>query len=98
VVTHDKFTYGLVGVYGISQQLLSKNNLFLGYKVDDKTSVFLRAETDDFRKSPIAWNNWKSYFDTIKLDVVSSYQSNIKYGFEVIYYQYRQFYQLTTNL
>lgn len=42
VATQDKFTFGLLGAYGISSNVLVKNNLLVGYKIDDTTNAFLR--------------------------------------------------------
>jgi hypothetical protein len=61
----------------------------LGYKVDDKTSVFLRADSEGFRKNPIGWSDFQSYFDNLKLDVVTSQNNNLKFGLEVSYPLFR---------
>lgn len=81
-VTHNKFTFGVVGAYEVARNLISKNSILLGYKVDDKTSVYLRAE-NGFRKSPIALSDWKNYFDHFKFDAISSIDSETKVGLEV---------------
>ena len=42
VITHDRLTFGLLGALGLTSNVLVKNNVLLGYKVDDNTSAFLR--------------------------------------------------------
>jgi len=43
LVYQNKFTFGLLGAYGISHNVVAKNNLLVGYKLDDRSTVFLRA-------------------------------------------------------
>ena len=38
-----KFTFGLLGAYGIVHNVLVKNNVMVGYKFDENRSVYLRA-------------------------------------------------------
>jgi hypothetical protein len=85
-VQHDKFTFGVLGAYSLSQNIISKNSLLFGYKVDDKTSVFLRADSEGFRKNAIGWKDCQSYFDNVKLDVFSNHNTSFKYGLEVVFY------------
>jgi len=73
LVYQNKFTFGLLGAYGISHNVIAKNNLLVGYKIDDKSTVFFRAENDGYRKGSFDLCDWRAYFDTIKLDFVSSY-------------------------
>jgi hypothetical protein len=82
VVTHDKLTFGLVGAYGLTSHVLVKNNLLFGYKVNDDTTSFLRAENNGYRKTGFNWGDASGYFDVLKLDVVSSFKG-WKWGFEV---------------
>jgi hypothetical protein len=42
IVTHDRLTFGILGAYCLTNNILVKNNVLLGYKVDDKSSAFLR--------------------------------------------------------
>jgi hypothetical protein len=42
VVTEKKFTFGNMIVFNISNQILSKTNFLLGYKVNDNVDVFAR--------------------------------------------------------
>lgn len=51
VVTKDKFTFGNMFVYNISQQILAKTNFLFGYKGDKDIDVFLRVENNDYRKN-----------------------------------------------
>jgi len=43
VVTHDKFTFGLLAAYGITHNVLVKNNLLFGFKVNETTNASLRV-------------------------------------------------------
>ena len=38
-----KFTYGFLGMADLNNRVFSMGNLMLGYKVDEKTIVFLRT-------------------------------------------------------
>jgi len=40
---YEKFTFGLLGAYGIVHNVLVKNNVMVGYKFDENRSVYLRA-------------------------------------------------------
>jgi hypothetical protein len=71
------------------QNILVKNNLMVGYKFDKNSSVYLRAENDGYRQTAINPIDWRAYFDTIKFDYIGSYNSNIKYGAEVILFLVR---------
>lgn len=42
IVTHDRLTFGILGAFSLTNNVLAKNNVLLGYKVDDKSSAFLR--------------------------------------------------------
>ena len=41
VLTYDKFNFGLVAAFGITQGVLLKNNLLFGYKVNDNVNTSL---------------------------------------------------------
>lgn len=83
MITHNNFTYGILGAYSISQNYILKNNLFLGYKRDSGASIFFRLENDGFRKSPIKWSNYKAYFDCIIFDYFRSLPDrNLKIAIE----------------
>jgi hypothetical protein len=82
VVTKDSLTFGILGAYGVTSHVLVKNNLLFGYKVDSKTSTFLRLVNNGYRKTGFNWGDLSGYFDSLKLDVVSSFQ-DWKYGAEV---------------
>ena len=90
VVTHDKLTFGLLGAYGLTSHVLVKNNILLGYKIDDKTNTYLRLENNGYRKTGFNWGDFGGYFDHLKLDVVSSF-NGWKWGLEVFHKLFRQF-------
>jgi len=73
-----------LAAYGISSNILVKNNFLFGYKVNDTTNAYLRVENQGYRKDAFSWSNFKGYFDNLKVDVTSKYQSNIEYGLEVL--------------
>lgn len=86
IVTKNDFTFGLLGAYGLTNNVLVKNNFLFGYKLGDSnnTSAFLRLENNGYRKTSHNWSDAKAYFDNIKVDVVSSYK-DFKYGVEVFF-------------
>lgn len=88
-MTYNKFTFGLLAAYGITQNVLVKNNLLFGYKVNDTVNGSLRLENKGFRKDNFDWANAKGYFDQAKVDVVGKYQNNIEYGLEVLFFLVR---------
>lgn len=90
VVTYDKFTFGFLAAFGISQRILLKNNLLFGYKVNDTTNASLRVQNNGYRKN-FEWTNFKGYFDSTKFDVVAKYKDNIEYGVEVLVALFRVF-------
>lgn len=83
VINHNKFTYGILGVYDIGNRILQKNNLFLRYKHDDNTEFFARAEGDGFRKSAPNMADWRVWFDSVTFDVVRKMNDTTRVGFEV---------------
>ena len=80
LVKHNNSTFGLLGVYGISQNILVKNNILFGHKLNEKVTGFLRFENEGFRKGSFNWADAKGYFNTAILDIVGKHGSNIKYG------------------
>lgn len=56
VVTHDKLTFGTLVVYSLTEKILARTNLLLGYRVSDKVDASLRIENGEWRKAswPIA--------------------------------------------
>ena len=80
-VTHNKLTLGFVGVFDLTQKVLQKNNFLLGYKADDKTDIFLRAEVEGFRKNSANLQKPESIFDTFTLDLVRKIDERGKIGF-----------------
>lgn len=82
VVTHDKFTFGVLGAYGLLNHVLVKNNLLFGYKVNDSTNTYLRLINNGYRKTGFNWTDAKGYFDSIKLDLITSV-NDWKVGLEV---------------
>lgn len=89
VVTKDKFTFGVLGAYGVTSHVLVKNNLLFGYKVDDNTSAFFRLSNNGYRKTGFNWGDLSGYFDNLNLDVVTSFK-DWKYGVQVSNFLYRQ--------
>lgn len=89
VVTKDKLTFGILGAYGLTSHVLVKNNLLFGYKHDDNTSAYLRLLNNGFRKTGFNWGDLSGYFDTLKLDVITS-ANGWKYGLEVLFILFRQ--------
>jgi hypothetical protein len=83
VVTEDKFTFGVLAAYGLLNHVLVKNNIMVGYRYDNNTSIFLRLLNNGYRKTGFNWSDGAGYFDHIKLDFISS-QNDWKYGLEVI--------------
>lgn len=78
---YDKTNFGALFAYNITNNILAKNNLLLSHKIDDKSTAYLRLENNGFRSTKFDWSNWQGYFDSVKLDFVSSYK-DIKYGFQ----------------
>lgn len=91
IVNHQKFSFGIMAAYGITKNLLVKNNLLFGYKVNDTANASLRIQNNGYRKDAFDWKNFKGYFDTIKVDFTNKHQSNLTYGFEVIMILFRVF-------
>lgn len=89
VVKHNKLTFGIVTVLDITNRVLQKNNLLLGYNVDPSTNVFLRAETGGFRKVNFNIERPETIFDTLTLDVVRKINDNNKAAVEVIFFLFR---------
>lgn len=82
VVTQDKYTFGVLGAYGLLNHVLVKNNILFGYRHDANTSFFLRFLNNGYRKTGFNWSDATGYFDNIKLDLISA-ASDWKYGVEV---------------
>jgi hypothetical protein len=90
VITKEKFTFGLLGAYGITNNVLIKNNILLGFNIDDNTNTYLRLENNGYRKVGFNWGEFSGYFDHLKLDAVSTYRG-WKWGFEVAFELFRLF-------
>ena len=74
-------TYGFVGLANLTHQVLSIGNLLLGYKVDEKTNLFLRTHQEHFRrKNPEGIKGW---FDHIILDAITRYNEKTSVCAEV---------------
>lgn len=77
----------MLAAVGLSRKVLAKNNIFLGYKIDDNSSVSLRAENEGYRKDPLDLKKIASQplylFDHIKLDYIRKVD-DIKVGVEVL--------------
>ena len=87
---YDKTNFGALFAYNITNNILAKNNLLLSHKIDDKSTAYLRLENNGFRSTKFDWSNWQGYFDSVKLDFVSSYK-DIKYGFQVLFLLFREY-------
>lgn len=86
VYSQDKLSLGVLAAVGLSKKVLAKNNLFVGYKIDDSSSISLRAENEGYRKDQLDWTKIagqpQQLFDHIKLDYVKKID-DIKVGVEV---------------
>ena len=84
-VKHNKFTFGLLTVFDITNRVLQKNNLLFGYQADDKTNVFLRAEVNGFRKNNFNIQDPASIWDSFTADVVRKIDDKSKAAVEVLF-------------
>jgi hypothetical protein len=95
VYSEGKLTVGTLAAIGVTRKVLAKNNIFLGYRLDDQSNFFLRAENEGYRKDSLSWESFTKnphhIFDTFKLDFVSAYKESIKYGVEVDHFIFRLF-------
>lgn len=55
VFNEGKFTWGTLTAIGVTRKVLAKNNIFLGYRLNDQSQFFLRAENEGYRKDPFSW-------------------------------------------
>lgn len=83
IVKHDKLTLGLLGALGLTSRTLVKNNLLLGYQLNDQHALFARAENDGYRATAFSWKDWAGYFDSLKFDWTYTHNSAIKIAAEV---------------
>ena len=83
VAERGKWRYGMLGAFKLNNQCLIKNNVFVGYQFDRKTSAFVRCENNGYRKNPEDLTSWMNIFDSIYFDLISSYRDPLKYGIEV---------------
>lgn len=67
----------------MTNNVLVKNNIFVGYQIDNNRSAYVRLENDGYRSSGFDWGYFKGYFDHVKLDYAANHK-NIKYGVEAI--------------
>ena len=81
VVNHNKWTFGVLGVYDISRNVFQKNNFLVKYSHDANTDVIARANCDGFRKVSMNPADWSSYFDVFNLDVVRKVNDTTRVGF-----------------
>ena len=86
VINHNKFSYGLLGVFDLTNRVIQKNNLLVKYKHDDKTEVFLKAECDNYRSKNADPANWRAYFDTVTFDLVRKVNDTTRVGLDVRYF------------
>jgi hypothetical protein len=83
VVTNGKLTWGLLGALGLTSRTLVKNNLLLGYHLNDQHALFARAENDGYRVTAFNWSDWTAYFDSLKFDWTYTHNSALKIAAEV---------------
>ena len=88
VVTEGNHVFGLLTAYGLTNHVLSKNNLLFGYNIDQNSSVYIRLENNGYRKAGFNWADASGYFDHLKLDTVSSYRG-YRLGVEVCFMLFR---------
>ena len=91
VVTKCNYTFGMMAAYALTSNVLVKNNLTFNYLVKDQGNISLRAENRGFRKEAFNWANWKGYFDQFKVDFVTNFKNNFRYGVEVNHHLFREF-------
>lgn len=77
-VLHNKFTFGIVGVLDVFNKVLQKNNLLVGYQVNEKSNLFLRAEVNGFRRSNP--DSVSSVFDMLTADYILKLNDKSKVG------------------
>ena len=88
VFVQDRLSFGVLAAVGLSKKVLVKNNIFVGYKIDDSSSVSLRAENDGYRKDQNDFDLLKilgqphQIFDHVKLDYIKKVE-DVKVGVEV---------------
>lgn len=71
--------FGFLGALNVRSFVLLRNSLLFGYKVNDKTELFLRAENECFRKSnPKVLSELLSHYI---FDAIHTYDSKTKIGF-----------------
>ena len=83
MVKQNKLTVGLVSVFDITNRVLQKNNILVGYNADANTNIYFRAETAGFRKANPNIEKPDTWFDHFTFDVVRSINANNKAAFEV---------------
>ena len=83
VAERGKWRFGMLGAFMLNNQCLMKNNVFVGYQFDRKTSAFVRCENNGYRKKPEDLASWRDIFDSVYFDLISSYRDPLKYGIEV---------------
>ena len=80
MVNHEKFTFGLLGVYGITHNVIAKTSLLFGYEIQPNRNVYMRVENDKFRTNKWSMGEIADHLDLIRLDYVASYNDSIRYG------------------
>lgn len=53
VYTKDKIRAGSLTAIGLNRYALTKNSIFFGYKIDERSNFFIRADHDGFRKNAL---------------------------------------------
>lgn len=80
MANHNSFKLGVLSVVDLSNRVLEKNNLLLGYNYNSKHDAFLRLENDGFRKNNPDWANYRSIWDTLTANYVGKIDSTTKVG------------------
>ena len=83
VINKDKYRFGLLTVFDLGKKVLEKNNLLLAYTHNSQHSVYLRAESDGYRKKNPTLEDPSSIFENVIVDYVNNIDSKSKAALEV---------------
>lgn len=84
LATHTNLKFGLVSVVDLTNQVIQKNNILLGYGFKNKNEAFLRFENEGYRSANPKIANIASLWDTVTANFVAKIDSTTKVGVEVI--------------
>ena len=73
----------MVAVLDLTNKVLQKNNLLLGYVFDNKHETFLRLQNDGFRLSNPNFADVRSLWDHLTADYVGRLNQTTKLGIQV---------------